>query len=196
MRIVGRRLNGDRRAIFDAIAALAYDERAACPSGRRWPLQTAARAVYQRTLVLLRRAESRAAAARLDVTYMPRVLLLATTTGYQTRAFEDAAERSGRRSGVRDRSLSRARRSLARPAIADPLLRRRRPPSRDIVEHARRDPIDGVLAVGDRPTVIAARVGAGARAAGHSVERRPPRGTSSGCANVPAARAACRRPDS
>jgi len=89
---------------------------------------------------------------------MPRVLLLATTTGYQTRAFEAAA----RELGV---ELVYA---TDRCHVLDDPWRDRAIPIRfhdedsavaDIVEHARRHPIDGVLAVGDRPTVIAARVG-------------------------------------
>jgi biotin carboxylase len=89
---------------------------------------------------------------------MPRVLLLATTTGYQTRAFEAAAIELGvqlvyatDRCHVlddpwRDRAIA-IRFYDEESAVAD------------IVEHARHDPIDGVLAVGDRPTVVAARVG-------------------------------------
>ncbi len=88
---------------------------------------------------------------------MPRVLLLATTTGYQTRAFEDAAERLGidllyaiDRCNVledpwRDKAI--AIRFYDEPAAIDAIL-----------EVARQTPIDGVLAVGDRPTVIAAGV--------------------------------------
>jgi len=89
---------------------------------------------------------------------MPRVLLLATTTGYQTRAFEAAAEQLGVELGY----------ATDRCHVLDNPWRDRAIPIRfydedsavaAIVEHARRNPIDGVLAVGDRPTVIAARVG-------------------------------------
>ena len=44
---------------------------------------------------------------------MKRVLLLATTTGYQTRMFGEAADAARRRAGLRDRSLRSARRSVA-----------------------------------------------------------------------------------
>jgi biotin carboxylase len=89
---------------------------------------------------------------------MSRVLLLATTTGYQTRAFETAAAELGvelvyatDRCHVlddpwRDRAIA-VRFYDEESAVAD------------IVERARHEPIDGILAVGDRPTVVAARVG-------------------------------------
>lgn len=88
---------------------------------------------------------------------MPRLLLLATTTGYQTRAFADAAERLGvdlLYATDRCNVLEDPWRDSAIPirffdengAIAA------------IAEQSLKTPIDGVLAVGDRPTVIASRV--------------------------------------
>ncbi|MBI3491146.1 MAG: ATP-grasp domain-containing protein [Acidobacteria bacterium] len=88
---------------------------------------------------------------------MKRLLLLATTTGYQTRAFGDAAERLGvelvfatDRCGMLDDPWRDA---------AIPIRFHEEDASVDaILDAARARPIDGVLAVGDRPTVIAARV--------------------------------------
>jgi ATP-grasp domain-containing protein/L-aminoacid ligase-like protein len=97
---------------------------------------------------------------------MPTVLLLATTTGYQTRAFGEAAERLGvdlvfatDRCGVledpwQDRAIPI--RFSEESASAEAIL-----------ELARTSPLDGVLAVGDRPTVIAALVREGLGLPGH-----------------------------
>jgi biotin carboxylase len=88
---------------------------------------------------------------------MKRVLLLATTTGYQTRAFGEAAERLGVELVF----------ATDRCAVLDDPWQDDAIPIRfheedasvaAIVESARTRPIDGVLVVGDRPTVIAARV--------------------------------------
>jgi hypothetical protein len=85
------------------------------------------------------------------------VLVLATTTGYQTRAFGDAAARLGV-----DLVFATDRCHLIEDPWQDHAV-----PIRfydedtsvaAIVEAARQRPIDGVVAVGDRPTVIAARV--------------------------------------
>jgi biotin carboxylase len=88
---------------------------------------------------------------------MPRVLLLAATTGYQTRAFEDAAQRLGfdlvyatdRCHVLDDPWQDRAIpiRFVDEPAAVAAILRAADP-----------SPFDGVIAVGDRPTRIAARV--------------------------------------
>jgi hypothetical protein len=88
---------------------------------------------------------------------MSRVLLLATTTGYQTRAFGDAAERLGV-----DLIFATDRCHL----LEDPWRDQAIPVRFDdesgavsaIVKAAARTPIDGVIAVGDRPTIVAARV--------------------------------------
>ena len=98
---------------------------------------------------------------------MSRILLLATTTGYQVRAFGEAAERLGvdlvyatDRCHVLDdpwRDEAVAIRFYDEEGSAAAIL-----------EAARGRPIDGVLAVGDRPTLIGARVIAGLGLPGHS----------------------------
>ena len=101
-------------------------------------------------MVLLRGAESGSPGPRVK-----RVLLLATTTGYQTRMFGDAAERLGV-------DLVFA---TDRCDVLDDPWRDRAIPVRfhdedasvsAILEHAASQPINGVLVVGDRPTVVAA----------------------------------------
>ncbi len=88
---------------------------------------------------------------------MPRVLVLATTTGYQTRAFGDAASRLGV-----ELVFATDRCHLIEDPWQDHAI-----PIRfydedssvtAILESAAVRPIDGLIAVGDRPTVIAARV--------------------------------------
>src|ERR1700687_3148273 len=88
---------------------------------------------------------------------MPRVLLLATTTGYQTRTFGESAERLGidlvyatdRCDVLEDPWRDHAFPIRYYDATASVAA---------ILDAARQRPIDGVLAVGDRPTVIAALV--------------------------------------
>jgi hypothetical protein len=86
-----------------------------------------------------------------------RVLLLATTTGYQTRAFGEAAERLGV-----DLLFATDRCDMIDDPWGDHALAIRfydeAASVATIVAAAERAPIDGVIAVGDRPTVIAARV--------------------------------------
>jgi hypothetical protein len=97
---------------------------------------------------------------------MPRILLLATTTGYQTRAFGDAAERLGV-----DLLFATDRCNV----LEDPWRDRAVPirfshesaSAQAIIELARTSPLDGVLAVGDRPTVIASLVQEGLGLPGH-----------------------------
>jgi biotin carboxylase len=88
---------------------------------------------------------------------MPRILLLATTTGYQTRAFGDAAERLGV-----DLVFATDRCHVLEDPWRDGAI-----PIRFfdeagsvavILEAAAARPLDGVLVVGDRPAVIGARV--------------------------------------
>ncbi len=88
---------------------------------------------------------------------MRRVLILATTTGYQTRAFGDAAARLGVELVF----------ATDRCHLIDDPWQDQAVPIRfydedasvaAILESAAASPIDGVLVVGDRPTVIAARV--------------------------------------
>jgi biotin carboxylase len=97
---------------------------------------------------------------------MARVLVLATTTGYQTRAFGEAAERLGvelvfatdRCDMIEDPWRDRAiairfyDEAAAVSAILSSLTER---------------PVDGILVVGDRPTVIGARVGEALGLPGH-----------------------------
>ena len=95
-----------------------------------------------------------------------RVLLLATTTGYQTRAFGDAAARLGV-----DLVFATDRCHVLDDPWRDDAI-----PVRfydeaasvaAILDAARARPIDGVLVVGDRPTVIAAEVMAALGLPGH-----------------------------
>ena len=100
---------------------------------------------------------------------MLRVLLSATTTGYQTRAFGEAAERLGIElvfATDRCHMIEDPWRDQAIPirfydeatAVAD------------ILESARSRPFNGILVVGDRPTVIGARVGEAVGLPGHPPE--------------------------
>jgi ATP-grasp domain-containing protein/L-aminoacid ligase-like protein len=100
---------------------------------------------------------------------MPRVLLLATTTGYQTRAFGEAAERLGV-----DLVFATDRCDVLEDPWQDSALPIRfhdEPASvMTILESARRARIDGILAVGDRPTPIAARVAEALGLPGHRAD--------------------------
>src|SRR5688572_15758006 len=88
---------------------------------------------------------------------MPRVLLLATTTGYQRRAFGEAAERLGI-----ELVFATDRCNMLEDPWQDSALPIRfydeSGSAAAILEVAATQPFDGVLAVGDRPTVIAALV--------------------------------------
>ena len=98
-----------------------------------------------------------------------RILVLATTTGYQTRAFGEAAERLGV-----DLVFATDRCHL----IDDPWQDRAIPirfydedaSVAAILDASNTLPLDGVLVVGDRPTVIAARVMQALGLPGHSPE--------------------------
>lgn len=88
---------------------------------------------------------------------MTRVLLVAATTGYQTRSFGDAAEKLGvRLVFATDRC----------DQLDDPWWDQAVPirfhdedqSARTIVDALNGSPVAGVLAVGDRPTVVASRV--------------------------------------
>jgi biotin carboxylase len=84
-----------------------------------------------------------------------RVLLLAATTGYQTRAFGEAAERLGVELVFATDRCRQLEDPWADAAI--PIRFHDEAASVEaIVEAARSRPFDGLLAVGDRPTVIAA----------------------------------------
>ena len=98
-----------------------------------------------------------------------RVLLLATTTGYQTRAFGDAAERLG----VELVFATDRCRNLDDPWRDGAIAIRFHDEAASvaaIVDAARAQPIDGLLAVGDQPTVIAARVAQALGLPGHPPE--------------------------
>ena len=88
---------------------------------------------------------------------MPRVLLLATTTGYQTRAFADAAERLGVDLVYATDRCNVLEDPWSYQAIAIRFFDEHGAIA-SIAEQSHKTPIDGVLAVGDRPTVIASRV--------------------------------------
>ena len=99
---------------------------------------------------------------------MSRVLLLAATTGYQTRAFDEAAARLGvelvyatDRCGVLDDPWRDGAVPVRFSDESGSLAA--------VLEAARARPLDGVLAVGDRPTVLAAQVRVALGLKGHSV---------------------------
>lgn len=86
-----------------------------------------------------------------------RVLLFATTTGYQTRAFGEAAKRLGLELVFATDRCHMLDDPWQDGAI--PIRFYEEQASVDaVVEAARGRPFDGLLVVGDRPTVIAARV--------------------------------------
>jgi biotin carboxylase len=100
---------------------------------------------------------------------MPRVLLLAATTGYQTRAFEAAADRLGVALTYATDRCDQLNDPWADGAI--PIRFYDEDASVGaILARMQRAPVDGVLAVGDRPVVIAARVAAAIGLPGHSPE--------------------------
>jgi hypothetical protein len=87
---------------------------------------------------------------------VPRVLLLATTTGYQTRAFGDAAERLGVELVFATDRCHMLEDPWQDGAI--PIRFHDEDGSVEaIVAAARARRLDGVISLGDRPTVIAAR---------------------------------------
>jgi biotin carboxylase len=98
---------------------------------------------------------------------MPRILLLATTTGYQTRAFGDAAERLGVElifATDRCHVIDDPWRDAAVPVrFYDPDAS-----VAGILKARTERPFDGVLVVGDRPAVIGARVLEALGLPGHS----------------------------
>jgi hypothetical protein len=100
---------------------------------------------------------------------MPRVLVLAATTGYQIRSFGEAAERLGVElvfATDRCHMLEDPWRDRAIPIR----FHDEESAVQAIVAAAGAAPIDGVLAVGDRPTVIAARVARALGLPGHPPE--------------------------
>jgi biotin carboxylase len=88
-----------------------------------------------------------------------RVLLLSTTTGYQVRAFGEAAERLGVEivfATDRCHQIDDPWRDAAIPVR----FHQEDASVAAVVAAARRRPIDGILAVGDRPTALAAMAAA------------------------------------
>lgn len=87
----------------------------------------------------------------------PRVLLLSATTGYQLRSFDDAAGLLGIELLFATDRCHQLHDPWRDRAI--PIRFHQQEASIDrIVSACRQAPVDGVLAVGDRPTVLAARV--------------------------------------
>src|ERR1700675_2700646 len=91
----------------------------------------------------------------LEPLAMPRVLLLATTTGYQTRMFGEAAERLGV-----ELVFATDRCDVLEDPWQDSAIPIRFHEEEQsvgaILERAQANPVHGILVVGDRPTVIAA----------------------------------------
>ncbi|MBI2835971.1 MAG: ATP-grasp domain-containing protein [Acidobacteria bacterium] len=95
-----------------------------------------------------------------------RVLIIAATTGYQTRAFGEAAERLGVElvfATDRCHQLDDPWQDEAIPVR----FHQEHESTRAIVKAARDKPIDGLLVVGDRPTVIAAHAAQALGLPGH-----------------------------
>ncbi len=88
---------------------------------------------------------------------MKRVLLLATTTGYQTRSFGDAAEKLGARLVFATDRCDQLEDPWWDQAVPIRFHDEERSTAA-ILEAVNGTSVDGVLAVGDRPTVIAACV--------------------------------------
>src|SRR5205823_10317568 len=86
-----------------------------------------------------------------------RVLILATTTGYQTRAFGEAAERLGVELVFATDRCHLIEDPWQDGAIAIRFYDEEASVAAILAAAADR-PLDGILVVGDRPTVIAARV--------------------------------------
>ena len=90
---------------------------------------------------------------------MRRVLLLATTTGYQIRSFREAAEKVGVRLAFASDRCDRLEDPWWDAAI--PVRFHDLPSSvAAVVASCREAPLAGILAVGDRPTVLAAHLSA------------------------------------
>jgi biotin carboxylase len=98
-----------------------------------------------------------------------RVLIVSHTTGYQLRAFNDAAETLGIELVFATDRCHKLDDPWQDRAI--PVRFHEPDPSVDaILERARHYPVDGVIAVGDRPVVLAARAASALGLPWHSVE--------------------------
>jgi len=96
------------------------------------------------------------------------VLLISTTTGYQTRAFAEAGERAGIRLTLatdRCKTLDDPWRDAAIPVRFHDLDGS----VRAVASRAARDPFTGVLALGDRPVELAAALADRLQLRGHSI---------------------------
>jgi len=100
---------------------------------------------------------------------VPRVLLLSTTTGYQLRSFTESAERLGIGLVLGTDRCHRLEDPWRDGAIAV-RFHQEDASLRAILAEARQRPLSGVIAVGDRPTVLAARVASALGLPGKSVE--------------------------
>ena len=87
---------------------------------------------------------------------MTRVLVFSHTTGYQLRAFNDAAEAMGVELVFATDRCHRLDDPWQDRAVAV-RFHELEPSVAAIVRRARELPVDGVIAVGDRPVVLAAR---------------------------------------
>jgi biotin carboxylase len=100
---------------------------------------------------------------------MTRVLLLATTTGYQTRMFADAAERHGVELVYATDRCDQLEDPWGDRAI--PVRFHEEWKSVDaLLKALESQPVNGILAVGDRPTVMAAQVARLLNLPGHPPE--------------------------
>jgi biotin carboxylase len=100
---------------------------------------------------------------------LSRILLLAATTGYQTRAFGDAAERIGVElvfATDRCHVLEDPWQDGAVPIW----FHDERASVAAILDAVRVRPVEGIIALGDRPTVIAARVAEALALPGHPAD--------------------------
>ncbi len=100
---------------------------------------------------------------------MPRVLILSTTTGYQLRSFGDSAERAGIDLIFATDRCHRLDDPWRDGAVAV-RFHEEEASLTAIVAAAAARPIDGVLAVGDRPVVLAARAACALGVPGHPPE--------------------------
>ncbi|HEY7790136.1 MAG TPA: ATP-grasp domain-containing protein [Vicinamibacterales bacterium] len=100
---------------------------------------------------------------------MTRVLLLSTTTGYQTRAFVDAAAELGVELMLATDRCDQLPNPWRDGAV--PIRFHREDQSVEaLLAAARERPVDGVLVIGDRPVAIAARVAEALGLPGHPVD--------------------------
>ena len=116
------------------------------------PARSCCNSVPERALVLLSGAQRRAGGSDLS---LKRILFLATTTGYQTRMFGEAAERLGTRLLYATDRCDQLDDPWADGAI--PVRFHLEATTVEaLVSAAEQHRVDGILAVGDRPTVAAA----------------------------------------